>query len=414
MRQYLKLGLALMLALSTTVMSMAQIETDEMKYRRSSIYSLLINHTDQKFADEIRTAFIAMPVPDKYNDHNLSVRVVNMNSKLKNAGKKGENQPVTEFLIRNKVASRLVARWFDRDKEDGLCNMNVVADRGLYNASEIDKELAAQTARGMAMLADAGEELIGNTFVLVNDIRYIDKAKRGQVLSGIFSIAAEIAFMSSNSSDSRATSAALEGLALASETYKGFKVKINTFLYQLVWNDEVAANFYSGWQGDWQEATREVFDVTRDNYTLRYVGKVESKGNTTSFLGIKEEEPQLMVRKACQRALDENVVDLQRQFEAFRTNSPLISAEPLEAFVGLKEGVSADSRFEVLETIEAEDGTRSYKRVGVIKPMKDKIWDNRFMAVEEGAENATLGKTTFQKVSGGPFYRGMLIREIDH
>ena len=66
------------------------------------------------------------------------------------------------------------------------------------------------------------------------------------------------------------------------------------------------------------------------------MGKVESKGGTTSFLGIKEEEPVVMVRKACQRAIDENVVDLQRNYIEFRTKSPLVSVEPLTAFVGMK------------------------------------------------------------------------------
>ena len=33
------------------------------------------------------------------------------------------------------------------------------------------------------MLADAGEELIGNTFVLVHEAHYIDNAKRSQNVS---------------------------------------------------------------------------------------------------------------------------------------------------------------------------------------------------------------------------------------
>ena len=44
--------------------------------------------------------------------------------------------------------------------------------------------------------------------------------------------------------------------------------------------------------------------------------------------------------------------------------------------------------------------------------MPNLIWDNRFMAVEEKAEGASLKYTTFKKVSGGDFYTGMLIREI--
>lgn len=78
----------------------------------------------------------------------------------------------------------------------------------------------------------------------------------------------------------------------------------------------------------------------------------------------------------------------------------------------MKEDITQDSRYEVLEQVINDKGITSYKRVGVIKPVAGKIWDNRFMAVEEGAENATLGFTTFEKVSGGDFYPGMLIREI--
>lgn len=392
-----------------------QNESDELKYRRSSLYSVLINHTEQNFAKEIRAAFLQMPVPDKYNDHNLSIKVINMSQKLKNAWKDGENPAITEFLNANSVASRLVARWFDRDKETGICNMNLVADRGLYNANEIDKELARQSTRGLAMLSDAGEELIGNTFVLVNDIRYIDKEQRSKKVGSFLSGLGQAVASASGSADAYRLGSMLQTAASVTETYKGFKVRINTFLYQLEWNDDLAGEFYNTWQSDPATATPEAFDAIRDKFTLRYVGKVESKGSTTSFLGIKEDEPILMVRKACQRALDENVVDLQRQFEAFRTKTPLILVdEELRAYVGLKEGVSTDSKFEVLEMIENEDGSHHYKRVGVIRPVADKIWDNRFMALEEGAKNADLGYTTFKKVSGGPFYRGMLIREMDH
>ena len=119
-----------------------------------------------------------------------------------------------------------------------------------------------------------------------------------------------------------------------------------------------------------------------------------------------------MVRKACQRAIDENVVDLQRNYIEFRTKSPLVSVEPLTAFVGMKEGVSPESKFEVLEAVEMENGAIRYDRVGVIEPIEGLIWDNRFMAAEEGAVGANLGCTTFRVVSGKDFAKGMLIREM--
>ena len=147
------------------VRGMAQDEAD---YRRSSIYSLMINHTDQKFANEIKEAFLQIPVPDKFNDHNLSVKVLNIDKKLSGANADKENIDISNFLFDNKVASRLVAKWFNRDFYTGECNMEMVKERGLYNATEFDKQLAARSARGIALLQDAGEELIGNTFVIVN------------------------------------------------------------------------------------------------------------------------------------------------------------------------------------------------------------------------------------------------------
>ena len=91
---------------------------------------------------------------------------------------------------------------------------------------------------------------------------------------------------------------------------------------------------------------------------------------------------------------------------------PLVTVEPLIAFIGMKEGVSEKTQFEVLEVIEQEDGSHKYNRVGIIAPIKNLIWDNRYMAVEEGAVGATLGHTTFRKVSGKDFSKGMLIREM--
>ena len=380
-------------------------------YRRSSIYSILINHTDQQFASEIKQAYLQIPVPDKFNDHNLSVRVLNLDKKLDGAKSTKENIHITEFLQNNKIASRLVGRWFNRDFYTGACDMELVKERGLYNASEFDKQLALRSARGLAMLQDAGEELIDNTFVLVNDIRYVDKNKGAKTAGSILKVLGTVAAAYTGTNIDDLT----DNVGDMIETIKGFSVSINTFLYKLEWSDEQANLFYQEQYGDGIDKTKWVnFENARQNYKLKYVGKVESKGGTTSFLGINEDEPIMMVRKACQRAIDENVVDLQRNYEEFKTKTPLISVEPLMAYIGMKEGVSSDSKFEVLEVIEMEDGSRKYNKVGVFAPIDNLIWDNRYMASEEGAIGANLGYTTFRTVSGKNFSKGMLIRELSN
>lgn len=400
-------NIAIGLVVSIVISVQAQ-ETDA-NYRRSSIYSVLVNHTDQQFASEIKEAFLQIPVPDKFNDHNLSVKVLNLDKKLSGASSEKENPIITEFLDNNKVASRLVGRWFNRDFFTGQCNMELVKERGLYNATEFDKQLASRSARGMAMLQDAGEDLIGNTFVLVNDIRYVDKNRAAKTASSILKALGSIAAAYTGNNIDDLTN----NIGDMVETIKGFKVKINTFLYKLEWTDDIATQFYQEQYGSVADPTKKAnFEAARGSYKLKYVGKVESSGGTTSFLGINEDQPVVMVRKACQRAIDENVVDLQRNYEEFRTKSPLVSVEPITAYVGMKEGVTEKSKFEVLEVVELENGKHKYNRVGVIQPIENLIWDNRFMAVEEGAREATLGFTTFRKVSGKEFSKGMLIREM--
>lgn len=396
------------ICLITSTVAFTQNTENEPKYRRSSLYSLMINHTDQKFASEIRNSFLNIPIPDKYNDHDLSVKVVDINTKLKNASSNKENEAITTFLNDNQIAGRMVAKWFNRDKYTGACDMELVKERGLYNANEFDKQMAARSARGTSMLQDAGEDLIGNTFVLVNDISYVDKAKKGMIFGGIIKALGSVAQAYTGVNVSSATNL----IGDIAESIRGFSVKINTFLYKLSWNDEIANNFYETQYTDSADTGKaQNFESNRGNYQLVYVGKVESSGSTTSWLGVKLDTPANMVRKACQRAIDENIVDLQTQFEEFRTKTPLLSIEPLTADIGMKEGVSKKSHFEVLDRVEQQDGTYKYVKVAEIEPVEDLIWDNRYMAVEEGAKGANLGKTTFKKIKGGDIFPGMLIRE---
>lgn len=401
----------------------AQMADSVFLYRRGAIYSVLVNHTNQKFADEIKDAFLKMPVPDKYNDHDLSVKVLNIDEKLKfGSDKKRQNLLINQdtptanlhefdkFLNNNNVASRLVGKWFNRDIYTGECNMNLVQTRGYNNATEHEKLLASKTARKENMLKDAGEELIGSTFVLVNDIRYIDKGKGSKAIGTVLKILGGVAAIATGNSDYSDLGDSYGDIV---ESYKGFKVKITTYLYQLVWDDETAGNFYQfQYSAAPDEQKRKAFEDYRGKYTLKYVGSQESDGKSVSFLGISEKEPVVMVRKACQRALDENVANLQKEFDAFKIKSPLISASPLRSEIGMKEGITPNSRFEVLEAVEDEDGRIKYEKVGEVKPDKDLIWDNRFMAKEEGATNAMLGYTTFKKVSGRNFAAGMLLRQI--
>ena len=400
----------------------AQQEDSLFLYRRGSIYSFMICHRDLAFSTEIEQAFNAMPIPDKYNDHNVGKRVFytterklkmkeldhHYGFKINDLSDKAKMNDFDLILQQQHIASRLVARWFQRKKSTGICSMNLVQERGYNNASEMEKRLAALSVRKDALLQDAGEELIGSTFVLINDIRYIDKSSGSAVIGGIVSAAIQ-----TNNILNGSNTIGQDDLGTLIATYKGFNVKINTYLYQLVWDKDISSFFYNEIYTDTiDDRKKQNFENYRGKFTLIFLGMQESSGKDISFMGINESEPQVMVRKACQRALDENVANLQKNFDVFKIKSPLLAVAPLKCEIGKKEGITEKSRFEVLEAVEDDKGHIEYKRVGVIRPAKNLIWDNRFMAKEEKAEGAELGFTTFEKVSGKDFYPGMLIREI--
>ena len=195
-----------------------------------------------------------MPIPDKYNDHNVGKRVFytterklkmqeldhHYGFKINDLSDKAKMNDFDLILQQQHIASRLVARWFQSKKSTGICSMDLVQERGYNNASEMEKRLATLSVRKDALLQDAGEELIGSTFVLINDIRYIDKSSGSAVIGGIVSAAIQ-----TNNILNGSNTIGQDDLGTLIATYKGFNVKINTYLYQLVWDKDISSFFYN-------------------------------------------------------------------------------------------------------------------------------------------------------------------------
>ncbi len=408
----MKKAIFLLLLIVLTV----QIEAQELKYRRSSMYSILVRHPDKEFGKDIDSVFRTMPLPDKFDDHNLKVRAINagVHQKSNNTEEENIRSSIETFIVKNDIAKRLVSKWFNRKEgrgKDGTFDMNLIIERGLYDASYFDVQLANMSIRGQSLLADAGEELIGNTYVLFNDIRYVDKEESaalvgvGAVLLG--GVLAEF----TGGLTSTLISYGSNLTADIAENIAGFRVSVTSYLYRLEWNEEVANNFYLNYYISQPNVEKKkAYEIAEGLFSLKYVGSQKVVTGKTSLKGVHDKND--MIRKVCERAIDKSVALLQREHEEFRVKTPLYSTGPITAKIGLKEDVNEENRYEVLEMIENAEGRTEYKRVGVIKPIKGRIWDNRFMAEFEETADSTLTATEFEKVSGGDFHQGMLIREL--
>ena len=405
----------LLLCSSLLTASAQTKDSDLEKYHRSSLYSILLKHPEKEYCNEMIEAFKSIPIPDKYNNHDLKIKV--MPSPIMKAMTKAEvegafKDAIGSMLERNKVGGRLVEKWFDRDKTTGAFDMKLVAERGFYDASVLDVNVAKASARGMALLADAGEELIGKTYVIVNDIRYADKETlktavaggllAAQLVTSFFGIGVDLSALGTTAAAANITS-----------QIAGFKVMVTSYLFRLEWNDDVANNFYSNYWIDPSSPDAErkqAWTAQMGKYNLNYIGSATVFSGKTSLGGVNSEKD--MFLKVCTRAIDKSISELQKSFDEFKVYTPLITVEPLTAYIGMKEGMDEDSRYEILEKVIDENGRTTYNRVGEVKPEKGKIWDNRFMASEDKEDGSELQYTTFKKVSGKSFFPGMLLREI--
>lgn len=406
----------LLVYLALVSFTCAVLAQDENKYRRSALYSVLVRHPDKEFGKDIDTVFRRIPIPDKFDNHNLKVRSIDVVSINKGLSKDENTQATIEkFLSVNAIPRRLVAKWFNRKEGrsgDGTFDTRLIAERGLYGASFEDVLTAKHSVRGKSLLMDAGENLIANTYIIFNDIRYLDKEEVAGATAAGIAIAGAIASQFTGGLTSIAISASTSGATRLASSIAGFRVTVTSYLYRLEWNEEIAYTFYDKYyMTEPDDVKKKAFSGEKDLFTVKYIGSFKSVSGQTTLKGTASKND--MIRKVCERALDVNIANLQHKFEEFRVKTPLYGVEPLSAKIGLKEDVSADRKYEVLEIVENEDGIIEYKRVGVIKPKSDHIWDNRYLAdFEDENQGNTINETEFETISGSGFMPGMLIREL--
>ena len=425
--------LCLLLCLSFPILQ-AQ---EALAYRRNALATMIVYHPEDEFGDDILIAFDSLPLPDKYDGHEAGFKMID-NSRiagvqLRDSGfykatyghaltqqeLKKNAQKMEDMLNSNNVGRIMVGKWFNlhgESVETAVFNTDLIALRGQYNASDVDVNVALQTTRGLATLSDAGEELIANTFVLINDITYVTAEQEAAaakaamaVIGGIF----DGLFGGNTGRDLYNTTAAI------ADSFTGFKVKTHSYLFQLQWNDSIANIFYRNYYTATPDSSK-IAAFLQDNslFRLKYVAH-EYEFDKKSVLKGQYERSEL-VKTICARSMDKNIAALGLQYEDFKVKTPIYSTlynkrgliEGYAAKIGMKEGITEKTKFQVVQRIEDPDtGKTTYKYVATVQPVKGKIWDNRYNAVTEQGVGSELTYTTFKKKAGGEILSGMLLIE---
>lgn len=435
MMKHVLLTLLGLLSLSTIVSA----QNANLDYRRNSLGLVMVYHSEDEFGDDIYQAWDSLPFPDKFDNHNLAeARVIiadsvtgairNKNGLYKahygktlltGAEVKANGKALEQILNNAEIGKLMVAKWFNLHSDsigNAVFDTELIQERGQYNASDVDVEKALLTARGLATLSDAGEELLSQTFLLVNDMTYITAEERAEaakqtmnVLGGLFD-----ALTGGKSGKQMA-----ETTAVIADSFTGFKVITNSYLFRLDWNDSIASVFYNEYYTSTpNEEKINAFLADQTLFHLTYVAHEHEFAEKTELKGSYSRNE--MVKTQCTRSIDKNIASLQLQYEDFKVKTPVLAVEYDEkgrikgysAKIGMKEGVTEKTSFQVVRRqLDPETGKTTYKYIATVKPEKGQVWDNRYNAVTEHDSGSELNYTLLKKVSGGEIMPGMLIIE---
>jgi len=464
MKKYIYL---LLIITTSTIIAQKGAEIETVKYQRSSLHTIIIEGDHFPLKETILKAHYNAPFPDKYNDHKLEERSFNHKmytvtneeriarglkprkgkTQSDSLVQRGEEMPIKieKYFKEKKIANQLVAKWFNR-QPDGTFNMELIAERGLYNASEMEENIAKGTVKGNAAITDAGEELINNTFVVVSASAFIaNEPIAAAIRAAALIVADELEKDSPMASVLTRTGAEI----LYESTKDGYSVITGAHLYKLKWNDSIASVFYNDlWMDKSNVDSLKIIAFDESNlFEMEYVGSQVAKthvalwnkgkgkekkkrkkpkfqknySNETMANSQKKEKVDLKelmtdtkkryLTLATVRNYEKVLVKLQKDHDVFKTKTPLQTGFPITAKIGKKEGLKGGEKFEVFEqVISPKTGLIEYEKVGMIKVDRKKIWDNRFKSdFKSENEYSDIDVTTFKGKKN--FKAGMLIRQ---
>lgn len=397
-----------LLVLAASAFAEGRAESDA-RYERVSLCQFMVSYPQKTYFRELEQEYTSLPFPNRFNNHFLGVNFI------KFASEEGSAASRIDFFLKDaQVAKKCVAKWFGRTKAKGTFSVELLQERGFYNATATDARTARLSHRGEAALGDGGERLLGYTFVAVHDFEPQD-GERSKAWKLNRKLKDEDPDEPLQLSDSTVRAEYNKQYHNAQGRKGSYKIKCTTHLYRLVWDDEVAARFYSElYTEQADEALRRAFDSERGLFRLEKAGEYSTTLEVKRDKRIKSNEQ--LVKTALARVMDRNLAGLQTICPAFRVKAPLTVAEDgtLTSEIGMKEDIAAGSLYEVVEREEDESGKISYNRVGIVRAAQGRVWDNRFNAYDQadGRDDNGLTATTFETVEGKDFYSGLLLRKI--
>lgn len=345
------------------------------EYDRNSFTYIGIDFAEQ-FSGQACAKFAEVAVPDKFYDNNVDTRtivVANMRDSYSvgtGEMKRLSDNQVIKLLNEQKIGQKILAKWFNR-QADGSFNVDLLKERGMFNANDADFVIASASKRGESALMDMGMGLIDKSYVLVLDFDQL------MTMDQVYD---------------------RDKVPAEQRKINGFKASVNACLYKLNFNDSVAAYFFQDyWTSVPNPAKMNAFEAAQ--FPFIPVQQIRKEVMGTQFnpghaLAPKEQKStDELLKMLAETALQSTMIDIENKNDAFRVKAFVSGVKPIAAKIGKKEGLLFDQRYFVYENKSRNNGNIISKRRGVVKAMK--VVDNR--KVTTGDTEPSL----FYQIAGG-------------
>lgn len=347
-------------------------------YDRSSITFLFLEFPTDNHLSEVKGKIDSIQFSDKFYNNNVDFKVLS-SPFVRGAGGLNKFEEIKKSIVEKKVARDIIAKWYSRNS-DGTMSLNLVNERGMFNATDAAFLKAQTTKRGNATLEDYGNRLINLSYILVLDYQGVKTMKEAKL-----------------------------------DKMRGWQATVNGYLYKIDYTEEVQNALYDIWIYD--DDTPQVkaekmkkfeelqFPISFVTETMVVVSASQAEGTTQIGRLIKQKSDDQLLKEMVQKGYEETVYSLEKKYEQFRVKTPISQVRPIRAKVGKKEGIKCDYRFFAYEYVyDEKTNSTKQKFRGVIRATS-KIIDNRHVA------KGDMGTTKFYQTAGRRLKTGYLLQQ---
>jgi len=308
----------------------------------------------------------------------IYTQIGEINSQIKETKKKLdiENaQRHAEMLKRisdNKIANKALGSILI-DPNLGYMTTDVMAKRGLYNATDAEYLTAMNSERKIDMIKDKGLELLGNTYIIVYDITDYDLIPEPKDNSvGMYSVKGA-AYLLKIKVDNLKANGEFDNLIFTEPNPEKLE-KFNNYNFPV------------------EELFIVTFSATAPNYEI-------------DFRGQRKLLPDAQVQKSLLASANSNVdEEFLKLYAPFQVQSSIFTSKPISVKIGSKESLKIDDIYKVTENRMSKSGIVTEKRIGWVRA--NRVVNNKSNAT--GSSQAS----TFYKVASKRIDKGMKIKEV--